>query len=32
VTTNAMPLGNLTHITPAERAKLGAWIEAGAKP
>jgi uncharacterized membrane protein len=32
VTTNAMPLGNLTHITPAERAKLGAWIDAGAKP
>jgi uncharacterized membrane protein len=26
-----MPLGNITHITDAERAKLGAWITAGAK-
>jgi uncharacterized membrane protein len=25
-----MPLGNLTHMTDAERAKLGAWIRAGA--
>ena len=26
-----MPLGNLTDITDAERQKLGAWIEQGAK-
>jgi uncharacterized membrane protein len=26
-----MPLGNLTHMTPAERATLGAWIRQGAK-
>jgi len=25
-----MPPGNLTHITPEERATLGAWIAAGA--
>jgi uncharacterized membrane protein len=31
VATRAMPLGNLTHITDAERAQLGAWIDAGAK-
>jgi uncharacterized membrane protein len=31
VTTHAMPLGNLTHITGAERATLGAWIDSGAK-
>jgi uncharacterized membrane protein len=31
VTTHAMPLGNLTHITDAERGELGAWIDAGAK-
>ena len=31
VTTHAMPLGNVTHITQTERAKLGAWIDAGAK-
>jgi uncharacterized membrane protein len=31
VTTHAMPLGNVTHITGAERAKLGAWIDAGSK-
>ena len=31
VDTHAMPLGNLTNITDAERAKLGAWIDAGAK-
>jgi uncharacterized membrane protein len=31
VTTHAMPLGNVTNITDAERAKLGAWIAAGAK-
>ena len=32
VATHTMPLGNVTHITPAERATLGAWIAAGAKP
>jgi uncharacterized membrane protein len=31
VATHAMPLGNLTNITAAERATLGAWIDAGAK-
>ena len=31
VRTHAMPLGNLTHMTDAERATLGAWIAAGAK-
>ncbi|HEY5349597.1 MAG TPA: urate hydroxylase PuuD [Candidatus Lustribacter sp.] len=31
VATHAMPLGNLTHITDAERATLGAWIDSGAK-
>jgi len=31
VSTHAMPLGNVTNITDAERAKLGAWIAAGAK-
>ena len=31
VSTHAMPLGNVTHITDDERAKLGAWIAAGAK-
>ncbi|HEY0380690.1 MAG TPA: urate hydroxylase PuuD [Candidatus Elarobacter sp.] len=31
VASRAMPLGNLTHMTDAERAKLGAWIRAGAK-
>jgi uncharacterized membrane protein len=30
VTTHAMPLGNVTGITDAERAMLGAWIAAGA--
>ena len=30
VATHAMPLGNLTHMTDAERAQLGAWIRAGA--
>jgi uncharacterized membrane protein len=30
VTTHAMPLGNVTGITDAERATLGAWIAAGA--
>jgi uncharacterized membrane protein len=31
VATHAMPLGNVTQITDAERATLGAWIDAGAK-
>ena len=31
VATNSMPLGNETGMTDAERAKLGAWIKAGAK-
>jgi uncharacterized membrane protein len=31
VAAHAMPLGNVTHITDDERAKLGAWIAAGAK-
>jgi len=31
VATDNMPLGNETGMTPAERAKLGAWIQAGAK-
>jgi uncharacterized membrane protein len=31
VETHAMPLGNVTNMTGAERAKLGAWIAAGAK-
>ena len=31
VATHAMPLGNVTHMTDAERAALGAWIAAGAK-
>ena len=30
VATNAMPLGNVTNITPAERALLGRWIAEGA--
>jgi uncharacterized membrane protein len=30
VTTHAMPLGNVTHITAAERATIGAWVAAGA--
>jgi uncharacterized membrane protein len=30
VDSQAMPLGNPTHMTPAERQRLGAWIEAGA--
>ncbi|HEX3549561.1 MAG TPA: urate hydroxylase PuuD [Candidatus Elarobacter sp.] len=32
VATHVMPLGNVTHMTDAERATLGAWIAAGAKP
>ena len=31
VTTHAMPLGNITHMTEPERATLGAWITEGAK-
>ena len=31
VATDTMPLGNLTNMTPEERATLGAWIKAGAK-
>lgn len=31
VQTNAMPLANLTNMTDAERALVGAWFEAGAK-
>ena len=27
----AMPLANLTNMTDAERAQIGAWFEAGAK-
>ena len=30
VTTRAMPLANLTHMTEAERAQIGAWYTAGA--
>ena len=30
VVLKAMPLGNVTHMTPAERAALGAWIRRGA--
>jgi uncharacterized membrane protein len=29
VDSTAMPLGNPTHMTPAERQRLGAWIAAG---
>ena len=32
VLTHAMPLGNVTGMTEAERAALGAWIDAGAPP
>ena len=31
VATRAMPIGNLTAMTDAERAELGAWIAAGAR-
>ncbi|NGM49128.1 urate hydroxylase PuuD [Caulobacter sp. 602-2] len=31
VISTSMPLGNETHMTDEERAKLGAWIESGAK-
>ena len=30
VVLKAMPLGNLTHMTQAERDELGAWIRQGA--
>ncbi len=30
VATHAMPLGNMTHMTDAERTTLGVWIAAGA--
>jgi len=32
VLTRAMPIGNLTNMTDAERATLGAWLAAGAPP
>lgn len=32
VDTEVMPLGNATGMTRAERAQLGAWLAAGAKP
>ena len=31
VASHAMPLGNITQMTDAERTTLGAWIDAGAK-
>ena len=31
VVTHAMPLGNLTQMTDDERARLGAWIDGGAR-
>lgn len=31
VDSQVMPLGNVTHMTKAERAELGAWISQGAK-
>jgi uncharacterized membrane protein len=31
VDTNAMPLGNPTHMTAVERQRLGAWIDGGAR-
>ncbi|HKU87721.1 MAG TPA: urate hydroxylase PuuD [Casimicrobiaceae bacterium] len=31
VASRAMPLGNLTNMTDEERARLGAWIDAGAR-
>jgi mono/diheme cytochrome c family protein len=30
VTSHAMPLANMTHMTDQERARLGAWVAAGA--
>jgi uncharacterized membrane protein len=32
VTTDAMPLGNATGMTPEERTILGRWIAGGAHP
>lgn len=32
VSTHSMPLGNITKMTDAERAQVGAWISGGAKP
>ena len=32
VDSHVMPLGNVTHMTDAERKLLGAWIDQGAKP
>jgi uncharacterized membrane protein len=32
VLSKAMPMNNATQITEAERAVLGAWVLAGAKP
>ena len=32
VVQKAMPLGNMTNITDAERALIGKWFEQGAKP
>jgi uncharacterized membrane protein len=31
VTTDEMPIGNLTHMTDGERATVGAWVDQGAK-
>ena len=31
VKSQAMPLGNMTHMTPEERALIGRWVESGAK-
>jgi uncharacterized membrane protein len=31
IATQAMPIGNLTKMTPEERALLGRWLAAGAK-
>jgi uncharacterized membrane protein len=30
IATQAMPIGNLTRMTPEERALLGKWLAAGA--
>ena len=31
VATRAMPIGNITQMTDAERSLLGAWLDAGAR-
>lgn len=31
VVAKTMPLGNVTHITPEERAAIGAWVKGGAR-